>query len=54
MVDSLPPAGQNGPSLTEVLSRLEEVLLDLDELEAHLPAAFVDQAITSIRTMMKL
>jgi hypothetical protein len=40
-------------NLSDVLTRLEEVLLDLDELELHVPGAHVSQAIEHIRSLLK-
>ena len=47
------PGEQSRPNLNEVLARLEDALLDLDELELHLPGAHVSQAIEHIRSLLK-
>lgn len=44
---------QSGPDLQDILTRLTDVLLDLDNLELHLAGAFVSQAIEHIRSLLE-
>jgi hypothetical protein len=47
------PGAKSGPDLQDILTRLTDVLLDLDDLELHLPGAFVSQAIEHIRSLLE-
>jgi hypothetical protein len=46
------PGEQSGPDLHDIVTRLTDVLLDLDDLGLHLPGAYVSQAIEHIRSLL--